>query len=390
MANEDAIYIGELAMPMIKGEKGDKGDQGPQGEQGIQGIAGVNATIAVGSTVTGAAGTEASVENSGTASNAVLNFVVPRGDKGEKGDTGEIVSVSATTLSSTSQAYARNNGTTTDAELELGIPKGVGISNVTIDEHYNVMVTLEDNTQINAGSLSELDAVNTYIQGATNVTMIYPWDANNEYYRGDTVLHNNHFCMCRVDTATQGTYVQNEWDEWDILNLLQSLIANNNAFASQMETVGTIITNVLPTTYEAKSNKVTSISSSSTDTQYPSAKAVYDATKDSITSVDYATSSVGGVFKLGNYIELDSNKRLCQTVHLSTTGLKTEMYDDVLLSADNVKSLIHAFRKTTIDPNESYSDRTTNFPTTGAVVDYVASVVGDINSALDAINGEEV
>jgi hypothetical protein len=157
MANEDAIYIGELAMPMIKGEKGDKGDQGPQGEQGIQGEAGLNATIAVGSTVTGAAGTEASVENSGTASNAVLNFVVPRGDKG---DTGEIISITAVTLESTARAYARNNGTTTDAQIELGIPKGIGIANMEINEDYELIVTLTDSTELNAGSLTGLIPIN--------------------------------------------------------------------------------------------------------------------------------------------------------------------------------------------------------------------------------------
>lgn len=141
--------------------------------------------------------------------------------------------------------------------------------------------TYSNATTSSAGLMSAtdktiLEAVNSYITGATNVTTIYPWDANNEYYQGDRVLHNNHFCMCRVDTATQGTYVQNEWDEWDILNLINQSIANDNAFGSQMQTVETIITNVLPTTYEAKSNKVTSISSSSTDTQYPSALAVYN------------------------------------------------------------------------------------------------------------------
>lgn len=51
--------------------------QGPQGEQGEA------ATVAVG-TVSG--GTEASVTNTGTNTDAVLNFVLPKGDKGDKGD----------------------------------------------------------------------------------------------------------------------------------------------------------------------------------------------------------------------------------------------------------------------------------------------------------------
>lgn len=49
---------------------------------------GSTATIEVGTTSTGEAGTNASVTNSGTSSNAILNFVIPKGDKGEQGIQG--------------------------------------------------------------------------------------------------------------------------------------------------------------------------------------------------------------------------------------------------------------------------------------------------------------
>lgn len=57
----------------IKGDKGDKGDKGTA------------ATIEVGTVTTGAAGSSASVTNSGTASNVVLNFTLPRGKDGADG-----------------------------------------------------------------------------------------------------------------------------------------------------------------------------------------------------------------------------------------------------------------------------------------------------------------
>ena len=47
-----------------------------------RGVAGTAATIAVGTTTTGAAGTNASVTNSGTSSAAVFNFVIPQGVAG--------------------------------------------------------------------------------------------------------------------------------------------------------------------------------------------------------------------------------------------------------------------------------------------------------------------
>ena len=50
---------------------------------------GAAGTVEVGTTTTGAAGTNASVENVGTGNAAILNFTIPRGDKGDKGDKGD-------------------------------------------------------------------------------------------------------------------------------------------------------------------------------------------------------------------------------------------------------------------------------------------------------------
>ena len=67
------------------GAQGPQGPQGPQGETGAtgeQGPAGEAATVTVGTTTTGDPGTNASVTNSGTAQNAILNFTIPRGETG--------------------------------------------------------------------------------------------------------------------------------------------------------------------------------------------------------------------------------------------------------------------------------------------------------------------
>lgn len=54
-----------------------------------EGTAGKAATITVGATTTGEPGTDAKVENVGDVSQAVLDFTIPRGDKGDKGDKGD-------------------------------------------------------------------------------------------------------------------------------------------------------------------------------------------------------------------------------------------------------------------------------------------------------------
>lgn len=60
------------------------GPRGPKGEKGDTAI-----TCSVGSTTTGAPGTNATVTNSGTGTNLVFDFTIPRGADGQQGPQGE-------------------------------------------------------------------------------------------------------------------------------------------------------------------------------------------------------------------------------------------------------------------------------------------------------------
>lgn len=70
-----------------KGDTGATGPQGPQGEPGKDGRdgQGIAATVEVGTTTTGEAGTPAAVVNAGDETHAVFNFTIPRGAKGDSG-----------------------------------------------------------------------------------------------------------------------------------------------------------------------------------------------------------------------------------------------------------------------------------------------------------------
>ncbi len=59
-----------------------------KGEPGENGEDGISPTISIGTVATGAPGTEASVTNSGTDTAIILDFVIPRGNKGESGSGG--------------------------------------------------------------------------------------------------------------------------------------------------------------------------------------------------------------------------------------------------------------------------------------------------------------
>ena len=73
-----------------QGPQGVKGDQGPTGPTGSQGPAGTAATVTVGTTITLPAGSNATVTQSGTPQNTVLNFGIPKGADGTGGGGGGI------------------------------------------------------------------------------------------------------------------------------------------------------------------------------------------------------------------------------------------------------------------------------------------------------------
>ena len=128
---------GEKGDPGERGEKGDKGDTGAQGEKGEKGEPGRDGSPgATGATprftvtaVTGEAGTAASVTQSGTAENPMVEFTIPQGmkgdtgaqgEKGEKGEPGkdapqEAVLYTAQTLSDAQKTQARENIGAADA-----------------------------------------------------------------------------------------------------------------------------------------------------------------------------------------------------------------------------------------------------------------------------------
>ena len=143
-----------------EGPQGETGPEGPQGPQGEIGATGQSANISIGTVTTLSAGSNATVVNSGTSMDAVLDFGIPQGVKGEtgatgpqgeigpqgpqgetgatgpqgpKGDTGPIgpagssatIAVgTVTTLPAGSNATVTNSGSSSSAVFDFGIPQG--------------------------------------------------------------------------------------------------------------------------------------------------------------------------------------------------------------------------------------------------------------------------
>jgi len=94
----------------------------------VPGLLGVVPSIATGTTTTGAAGSSASVTNSGTAVNAVFNFTIPRGDTGATGAAATIAVGTTTTTNPGTSATVTNVGTSGAAIFNFGIPRGAGVN----------------------------------------------------------------------------------------------------------------------------------------------------------------------------------------------------------------------------------------------------------------------
>lgn len=107
------------------------GTNGTNGTNGSNGTNGNAASISVGSTTTLSPGTGATVTNSGSSSAAIFNFGIPQGLAGTNGTNGTngaaatITAGSTTTLAAGSPATVNNSGSSAAAIFNFGIPAGI-------------------------------------------------------------------------------------------------------------------------------------------------------------------------------------------------------------------------------------------------------------------------
>ena len=140
---------GDKGEPGAQGARGEKGEKGDPGRDGSPGAPGATPRFTV-TAVTGEAGTAASVTQSGTAENPMVEFTIPQGmkgaqgEKGEKGDPGkdapqEAVLYTAQTLEDAQKAQARENigaaSATTVSSLKTDVDAKINQSDaLTLEE----------------------------------------------------------------------------------------------------------------------------------------------------------------------------------------------------------------------------------------------------------------
>jgi hypothetical protein len=140
------------------------GITGPQGQNGA------SSNISVGTTTTLSAGSSASVTNSGTALNPILNFSIPQGASitGPSGASSNISIGSTTTLAAGNNANVTNSGTALNPILNFSIPQGASI---TGPQGNNANVTIGSTTTLAAGSLANVTNSGTSLNPILNFSI---------------------------------------------------------------------------------------------------------------------------------------------------------------------------------------------------------------------------
>ena len=198
------------------------------------------ATIQVGTTTTGEPGTDAQVTNSGTSSAAVFNFVIPRGAKGEQGETGpqgeqgvqgekgeqgetgpqgiqgekgdtgatgqdgitpNIQVGTTTTLAAGSAATVTQRGTTANPIFDFGIPKGVDGTGGGVTDYNDLtnkpVINLSSEDTSNPIVLYNLDE---------GIYKLYGYIKYYPTYSGTTAITNP--LLMSISKSSTTTYVQ--------------------------------------------------------------------------------------------------------------------------------------------------------------------------------------
>lgn len=201
----------------IKGPKGDKGDTGDTGARGA------GATVTIGSVTTTTYGGNANVTNSGTATDAVFDFVLPQGAPGET-----VTDMQDLTLSSMTQP-----------SVQFPTPS-VGDDGKTlfgkITKWFSDMVALV---------ATKLDTANV-VNNLTTTSSGYALDA-----RQGKTLHDALSTYCRIAATAQVT-TDTVWTNVQRAALVAPTVSGYNFLCwIGIETVGSVAVGYIANPYQA-------------------------------------------------------------------------------------------------------------------------------------------
>lgn len=202
-----------------------KGAKGDPGTDGVDGADGVSATVAVGTTTTLTPGSDATVTNSGTSMAAVLNFGIPKGEKGDTGAAGGIVDIDGYAGSVTTQGGLKisNSGVLSSQDFDLTTTGSAAISSapgISIITAIGITLYYALNADKSIGKIYGSGYLTISGNGQTLIPTGIKVAAPSTQYNIDTGL--NCICLDRSGTSSISGpnvrfYVDTSGDVW--LNL---------------------------------------------------------------------------------------------------------------------------------------------------------------------------
>jgi hypothetical protein len=179
--------------------------------------------------ITGAAGSNAAVVNVGTATNPSLQFTIPRGDKGDKGDAATIAVGATTTTNPGTFASVTNVGTSAAAVFNFGIPKGAGVnSGGTVGQ----ILTKASNTDYDTTWTSITGGLNfqgTWNASTNTPTLTSSVGTNGFYYIVDTAGSTNLNGVTDWQVGDWVIFNGSTWQKLDQTNLVTSVAGRTGA-----------------------------------------------------------------------------------------------------------------------------------------------------------------
>ena len=288
-----SVVASMVAQKGAKGDKGDKGDTGNPGVPGADGQDGVSPIVETSKsgkvttiTITDAEGTKTATINDGEDGQNGQNG--QDGQDGQDGADGYSPSASVSKVGKIATITITDKDGTTTAEIRDG-EDGSGTGDMlksTYDTDNNGIVDNAEKVN-NHTVLSDVpaDAVftdTTYTAG-TGISI----SAQNVISNTQTSAEWGNISGTLADQTDLNTALGNKIDKSSTTGLVKndgtidtttySTFSGSYNDLSNKPTIPTKISDLTnDSNFEVNTNKVTSINSSSTDTQYPSAKCVYD------------------------------------------------------------------------------------------------------------------
>ena len=293
---------GETGPQGIQGIKGDTGANGTNGINGTNGTNGITPTVSIGTTITGSPGTSAIVTNTGTSTNVVLDFTIPRGDTGPTGPTGPKGDTGATGPpgSGMTNRWLLNGGPILTSD-ELQVVTAGGLNGVLSNYGARVQLTLSNAASALAQSLSNVLAVgnvsgtgivmnaqdgtnshglffldgnsltNQFFGSASNLVHVVPAGQTNVIWDSGNLATNNLVTQTQLGGATNNA------------NLAANGVLTNGATVALHGTIDNATTAGTATTW-AGSNTLAGIIVSSTNGLWTSATNLVTTTSNTLAS----------------------------------------------------------------------------------------------------------